>query len=439
MQRPTSSRMALEALRFLFEKSFVVVTLLTFTGAVLAVLHNPNDINMGGTEIDDPLRFAIQTFVYAVSLIFILSIWRRIVGAIRMNPALTMLLAIAVVSCVWSGVPSFTLRRSIALIVTSLIGLYIGVRFSPRQQMRLFATTLLIACVLSVVFIVALPGYGTDIWPNVGSWRGAFLQKNILGRYMVFAAITFLCTKPSIGGLPAKVGKIALALVLLVGSRSAGSYVVMIVALGLIPAYRFLQLKWRRYLIVIIGVAAVTLPAAVFVALNAKTLIHALGKNATLTGRVPLWNVLLPRMAQHPLLGFGFSAFWPVEYQSVWASITGWIPLKAHNGYIDLGLELGAAGLILFGICTVISARRCLKVSSENSSLEAQWPLLMLSLILIYNLFESELLFQNSLLWTLYVTLSVSTQGTVFENRVQRVLARRRRQESAQSEAVARV
>jgi O-antigen ligase len=74
----------------------------------------------------------------------------------------------------------------------------------------------------------------------------------------------------------------------------------------------------------------------------------------TLTGRVPLWEVLLPFVGQSPLLGAGFAAFWSPENIYQIQLITGFPWVSAHNGFLDVLLNTGTVGLaILLTFCFV--------------------------------------------------------------------------------------
>jgi exopolysaccharide production protein ExoQ len=67
----------------------------------------------------------------------------------------------------------------------------------------------------------------------------------------------------------------------------------------------------------------------------------------TLTGRVPLWQVLLPHVEQHLLLGVGFVAFWSPENVYQIQQITGFPWVSAHNGFLDVLLNTGIVGLAI--------------------------------------------------------------------------------------------
>src|SRR5207247_2291965 len=67
---------------------------------------------------------------------------------------------------------------------------------------------------------------------------------------------------------------------------------------------------------------------------------------ATLTGRTELWASVL-RMSVNAWIGAGFESFWLGErLKTLWVQYH-FAPTQAHNGYIEVYLNLGWLGLFL--------------------------------------------------------------------------------------------
>ena len=132
-------------------------------------------------------------------------------------------------------------------------------------------------------------------------------------------------------------------------------------------------------------------------------------KDATFSGRIPLWTTVLTLSEGNRLLGYGFGGFWATNTYAVY-SLISWNASKAHNGFIDLLLDLGWVGVIIYAFNTALVFFRSMKYVAREKTLESQWPLLVLSLILLYNMIESDLLVVNSFLWVAYVAITVSLQ-----------------------------
>ena len=73
--------------------------------------------------------------------------------------------------------------------------------------------------------------------------------------------------------------------------------------------------------------------------------VEALGRNSTLTGRTEIWKLVLG-MANNPIFGAGYESFWLGErLQKLWHYY--WFPInEAHNGYIEIYLNLGWIGVV---------------------------------------------------------------------------------------------
>jgi exopolysaccharide production protein ExoQ len=74
------------------------------------------------------------------------------------------------------------------------------------------------------------------------------------------------------------------------------------------------------------------------------------GKDVTLSGRTFLWTRAAEHIAQHPLLGVGYGAFWvqgnPYA-EEIWAAFqnTGRMGFNFHNQWYDIGVTLGYMGV----------------------------------------------------------------------------------------------
>jgi O-antigen ligase len=76
--------------------------------------------------------------------------------------------------------------------------------------------------------------------------------------------------------------------------------------------------------------------------------LETIGRNSTLTDRTSIWAMVLG-MGTNPLLGTGFESFWlGPRMERMWNAYS-WGPGEAHNGYIEIYLNLGWIGVVLLG------------------------------------------------------------------------------------------
>jgi O-antigen ligase len=100
---------------------------------------------------------------------------------------------------------------------------------------------------------------------------------------------------------------------------------------------------------------------------------HALGRQGTLSGRTEIWAALLPAVS-NPILGSGFESFWispdVVKFQQ--ALVGWWHPEylnEAHNGYIEVYLNLGCVGVCLILVILIRGYFCAVKAFRLNPSL----------------------------------------------------------------------
>jgi O-antigen ligase len=91
------------------------------------------------------------------------------------------------------------------------------------------------------------------------------------------------------------------------------------------------------------------------------------GKDMTFTGRTVIWEILSEHIRFHPMLGTGYAAYWTAaplpssdSYAFVWR-MGSFYPGSAHNGYLDVLNDLGAAGLACLLAYLAMQVRQCLQ------------------------------------------------------------------------------
>src|SRR5581483_10909330 len=361
------------------EKVFAIFVLLLSTGAFLNLGLNPNsDFETGRTGME------VVWFLLYVGTILLF--FRHCKGAkdrLKKEVWLILLLTFTFASVLWSEFPAFTARRAIALICTTLFGVYFAMRYSLRQQLRLLSVAFMVAAVASVFF--QLFGWGMNLAAEgVAGWIGVYFQKQLLGMNMAFATAVLLIlikSDPEYRSW-AWIGSI-LSFALLVLSRSATAIVLFLCLFTAFPLRRVLRKSVRA--VVFVGVLTVPMAAysAVWSFRNLDKVTGFLGRDATLTGRVPLWILCTVMALQKPWLGYGYNAFWQGGEGSTVNRVVGWMPNSAHNGFLEIWLGLGLVGLGLFAITFLIYLKRAVTFLRTVRSAESVWPLLFLILVLL--------------------------------------------------------
>ncbi len=138
-------------------------------------------------------------------------------------------------------------------------------------------------------------------------------------------------------------------------------------------------------------------------ALNVASIADQLGKDSTLTGRAQIWHAVMSAISTHFVLGYGYGGFWQGGDAANITAAIGWGVTHAHNGFLDLSLQLGLVGLVLL-LWTLLRALRdgltcCLSYPSGI----AAWYLGMILLIIVTNLDESSFFTYNTASTILFV------------------------------------
>ena len=307
----------------------------------------------------------------------------------------------ALSSTLWSVEPDLSFRRSIALLGVIVVGLFVAMRFEPFQQIKLVATCIAITAVASLFAAVLDPSFGIA---GSGEWKGIFFHKNVLGHTMALGIFCFCFL--TIGEKRRRWLYIPLAVLcgaLLLLSRSVTAAAVCLVMLAVLRFRNIFRLPLRTLTMVGSVFALVAVPAGYLFFSNIDAILLAVGRDPTLTGRVPLWHAVAYEISKRPVLGYGYTAFWySVEGDRVHSEI-GWLAMHSHDGYLETTLALGFIGMILLLMGLAANFVRGLRIYRETDSIETFWPFFFLIFMAVDNIAETWMMKVNSLIWMLYI------------------------------------
>ena len=376
-----------------FEPIFTTVSLVLYSGGVLTVLlsggRSEGDVIQ---EFDSSLSRLLFVLIYLVTFFLLTLRWKKVLYLLSKDRWLSLLVGIAVVSVLWSSEPTTTINRAVALIGTTLFGVYLASRYTMKEQLEMLGWAFGVAILLSFLFIVALPKYGIMGGVHAGTWRGIYVHKNVLGKVMVPSAVVFLLL--AIRGKKNNLllwGGFGFAVILLLFTTSKTALVSLIIML--LSLYLYRMLRWRYDLLIPAIFAMTTFGGSVLIWLldNADALLGTIGKDATLTGRTKLWPFVLDMIDKQPWLGYGYGSFWNgLNGQSayVWRAVL-WPAPNAHNGLLDLWLALGILGVLIYLIGFSFSLLRAIAWLRVSKTSENLWPLLFLTYTVLANITET--------------------------------------------------
>jgi len=99
---------------------------------------------------------------------------------------------------------------------------------------------------------------------------------------------------------------------------------------------------------------------------------NALGREENLTGRTDIWAAAIAA-ADNPIIGTGFESFWNTNVEKVARALPGYWEIhnlvSAHNGYLEVYLNLGLVGVCLIARILISGYRHAIKTFQRDPEL----------------------------------------------------------------------
>jgi O-antigen ligase len=337
--------------------------------------------------------------------------YREVIQAIVKDRAVGGLLILPFVSIAWSQDPHRTAVAAAELAVTTVFGVYLARAFSATDLRNIFVLFGWFAVVLSVVLSVLFPSVGIDHREGVEAWQGIFVHKNSAAVCMAFLFSAGLL-KPANGGVSKflNVGFLVLSIGLVAMTQSRTGWILFAICVPFIIFIRLLQrFASRERFFFGLLVTLIVLICSALVLLYLSTILEFLGKDPTLTGRMPLWNAVLHMIGRRPILGYGYHAFWNgLKGESAGVQLAvGWAAPHAQSGFLDVWLDLGGVGLILVSWTFFKGVKDGITCIRAGVDREAEWYLAILLITFVCNLDERTIMYPQFLEWAMYVMACV--------------------------------
>ncbi|MBT8582837.1 hypothetical protein G6653_08655 [Polynucleobacter paneuropaeus] len=311
------------------------------------------------------------------------------------------LVGLEFLSTLWSYESEVTLRRSVQqlfLFICLCSPFFLKVDINKLLLWIGYLFFFIVVVNLLLIPISGISDFG---------YSGYFTHKNSLGQVSVLATyflffMVFQCKAKweRYFWLLASMGALALCLL----SNSKTSIALLLVCpLFAIQSLRISHLPdplskmiWLNFFTIIIFLILACFYFNFYSIYDVSDLLYGDG---TFTGRTKIWSFVEPYMENNIILGSGYGAFWNLGSSS--ASIGfGFIEgiIQAHNGYLDVVLEIGLLGLLLVSLYLLTIFWSILKTSPKNFSYGVLLGATFF-FVLLNNLMESSLIRGFTPLW----------------------------------------
>ncbi|AHY50662.1 O-antigen ligase family protein [Bradyrhizobium japonicum] len=303
----------------------------------------------------------------AFAALFALVVWRvwyeEGVESLGSVPVwLAMVLLWCLVSVVWAVDPMIAVRRVLLLVmVTVAISLVVRRMTGPEFLNALFMISVAILFLDWVALLVSPNGVHTAAGPDVGligDWRGAHIHKNETGAFTAIATIVFIdrAMRDRSFLVCPLLALLAVCFLIGTGSKTSLGLLFVAIAFGVVAATTW---PYRRLRLVVCSLAIVCVLGFLnFYNREISELLSKLDDPGAFTGRPQIWAIASSYFVDHPFLGAGYGSFWAIGKASpVFQYADGWVAEQidhTHNGYLNIAIQVGAAGLVLTLIAAVI-------------------------------------------------------------------------------------
>ncbi|MEC4803804.1 MAG: O-antigen ligase family protein [Jaaginema sp. PMC 1079.18] len=394
---------------------FLLVTIAGESGVTISLMNKLHPRTLLVHNVTPPTVLG-QIGIYAIALLLLTPRFRYtfkdlihgISTFIIRDPFLATFLLLMPLSVFWSDTPRITIKYVGTYLEIAFFAFYVGKQYTWTGIFQLGRWAGLFLAVTSLLM--------NDKDGN-GAWIGIMSHKNHFCFQMLFVALLWVVYglyNPQQRRLSFGLTFLSLFLMNMGGSGAAKVIFVCLFALWFYLGFaKKLPPQWAFISVLLFLIASICLTIVVTENLE-FIVVDTLNKDLTLTGRTDFWPLIIDKINDRPLLGYGIGGFWqpwrgaddPASQVIVVA--TQFKPPHSHNGFMDIACDLGYLGLTLYILSFITSVAKAVMQLNQARMPEAGLPLLILSFILMTNLTETGLLGVTSV-WFWYMVVAVRT------------------------------
>lgn len=301
-------------------------------------------------------------------------------------------------SITWSVNASYTAFFIRGEFIPMLILVLVAGTIPPARLVNVVVRTVLAVTLFSLAMSVLWPAGGQVILDEgslqVG-FRGAFVHKNLLGIFVVLtlAAVLPLLRPPRVSQ---RTRRLLIAVLVLTGlgtrsATAAGGLAVLALVWWWLGSIEQVRTPRERRLVMAFSLGSIVAGGVITVG-ALPALLDLYDKDLTLSGRTTIWRESWVAISDRLWAGYGYGGLFngpihPVT-ADLWERIGFGVP-HAHNGIVQVALELGAIGVLLVVLVVVQALRTGMRCLRDRALVpHGQWLLLTTATLLVMSIAE---------------------------------------------------
>lgn len=284
--------------------------------------------------------------------------------------------AVFIESMLVSRYPSEEFVSCARLSVTLLFAIWLQEYFSFTRLIELLGIAQAVFLLFCIVFIVMYPGYAYESGSTfTHALKGLYFTKNSFASELSFGILVtvFLIREKIVQRKRIQGWLLILGIQILFLVQCQATGPILCTVLALVPLFLPNGIRLPLGLGYVIGNIAF-LFGTLSLMPYFEWFFEALGKDATLTGRIPLWNRVIDVMTGHQTLtGYGYAMFWrdPKAYGLIQKgfdrnSSLAEITTGAHNILMEFWLNIGLIGIACFFVMLLFAMWHMEAVAEEQ-------------------------------------------------------------------------
>jgi exopolysaccharide production protein ExoQ len=314
--------------------------------------------------------------VSGLGVLALLTSARGTLARMRISTAAIAFVGWCLVSATWVYDSSLFVNKSERFLVPAFIFLAIGASIPSELIIRGFLHGYYALLGYIVFSLVTNPDArlqaATSNEGALPGWHGPFNHKNAMSTLLVVGVVFLLAFETRRRVRWAAFGVIA---VLLIGSRSGTGLAGIIFVITAWNWLRTYLKQQKRMTAPFVFFSFAGLLVSIVVGLSTLPIIlAAYGKDTTFTGRTNIWSGVLWAIERRPFVGYGYGGVWVSENVEPTFSMMrriGFRAFHAHNGLLDVVLQVGGIGIVLFLCLFVPTLLSSLRLARRGSSVGA--------------------------------------------------------------------